>query len=236
MRLHGRKQAIHYILFLLLVSQPLLAASSDRPVSGEKPMPLRPPVTFVGQIPCADCPGIRVTLTLREGGLYLERYEYLERSSSFVELGRWSAQEDGTRLVLDSGKAREQWAMVGSTIRKLDNEGRAISSPMNYTLRRADKVDPFNDAFRLRGEYAPGEGGGTFTECQSGAKFAVKENNSAAIGKAYSDAKVAPGAPLLITVEGSLVHSQEKRGKGGSDTLQVSKFEGSSPNEHCSTP
>lgn len=47
------------------------------------------PATFFEVVPCADCPGVAQTLTLRTDGLYRLRRTYLSKSEgSFTELGR----------------------------------------------------------------------------------------------------------------------------------------------------
>src|SRR5438552_238210 len=54
--------------------------------------------TFIGTLPCADCPGITETLTLvhaqdKEVGRFLMKDVYLERdpSTSFISKGNWKA-------------------------------------------------------------------------------------------------------------------------------------------------
>ena len=62
---------------------------------------LQPPVTYDGITPCADCPGIRNTLTLFKDGMFILRRTYFKNvysPNSSYDLGRWSI--DGQNLVL----------------------------------------------------------------------------------------------------------------------------------------
>ncbi len=74
------------------------------------------PATFVGDMPCADCSGQRLTLTLRPGGIFLLRQTYVGvaagKDEQVYELGRWAFSEDRTGLILQSGaEAPRQFAI-----------------------------------------------------------------------------------------------------------------------------
>ena len=169
-----------------------------------------------------------MTITLRRDGIFLERYAYIGRDSNFVDLGKWSLDEDGKRLVLKGGKeAPEQWAVVdGNTLRKLTNEGEEINSQLNYTLTRAAKIDPFSAPFRMRGEYRYLADAGSLTECQTGMRFAVAQSkDNAALQRAYTKARSAPGAPLLVTLDGTLTRRARAEGKGMQNVVIVDTFD-----------
>ena len=66
------------------------------------------PATFAGELPCADCSGQRLVLTLFEDHTFRLRRTYLGvkegGDKDFYNLGRWArARDDGLRLVLRSG-------------------------------------------------------------------------------------------------------------------------------------
>jgi heat shock protein HslJ/uncharacterized membrane protein/uncharacterized lipoprotein NlpE involved in copper resistance len=105
---------------------------------------LETPGSFQGEIPCADCAGIRMTLHLESNGTYRLQRTYLGTSDgdrSFLEQGRWSVVEMKT-LVLEGGSEGPTRFAIrdSSTLRMLDREGREIESPLNYELKRSSSL------------------------------------------------------------------------------------------------
>jgi len=102
------------------------------------------PATFVGTIPCADCPGIRYQVNLLPDRTYVSRLTYLERNTEFVDHGNWHTSEDGKTLTLEGQRgAREQFSLrVADTLRKLDADGHEIQSQFNYDLKRSATFAP----------------------------------------------------------------------------------------------
>jgi heat shock protein HslJ len=97
------------------------------------------PATFVGTLPCADCPGIRYQLNLNADHTFTSRMTYQERNTSFDESGHWEFSDDGKTVVLRNGRGRtEKFALrVVETLRQLDSAGNEINSNFNYELERA---------------------------------------------------------------------------------------------------
>lgn len=114
------------------------------------------PATFMGSLPCADCPGIEYQLDLRRDHTYASRMVYEERNAHYEESGRWSLDSDGRVLTLYSkrGNAQKYAVRDAETLRQLDAKGNAIQSKLNYDLKRATIFEP------LRG----GGGGSTKLE------------------------------------------------------------------------
>jgi uncharacterized lipoprotein NlpE involved in copper resistance len=104
---------------------------------------LSTPTTFSGDLPCADCAGTRLAFTLRADGIFLSRRTYVGapegKVESFYDLGRWSLEAAGTRLVLYGGKeAPERFEVKDAdALRQLDNEGGQIVSQYNSDLKRS---------------------------------------------------------------------------------------------------
>lgn len=128
------------------------------------------PATFFGELPCASCPGIQMTVTLRPDGIFLAREVYQEaedgRNETFHSLGRWSLSDDGRALTLRGGtEAPRRFAVEGpSGLRILDTLGRPIDSELDYSLSRVDP-DPIGDTMRLRGLYTYMADAARFGEC-----------------------------------------------------------------------
>ncbi len=129
----NRAHQLKAVLFLLVIFLAVPAFASS-----QSSAPWKLPATFSGTLPCADCPGIEVTLTLRADGTYYEHFKYVDRNSQYAETGKWAVQNDGKRLVLHGEKnAVEQWTVAGTDeLRKLDADGKEIDSKLNFTLKR----------------------------------------------------------------------------------------------------
>lgn len=95
---------------------------------------------FNGTLPCADCPGIDTTLTLKADGSYLLHSVYQDRNSSFDEHGVWQVeQSDRSVRLQQEGKDTTSSAyqiLSKDEIKMLDSEGKPIDTPLNYSLHR----------------------------------------------------------------------------------------------------
>jgi copper homeostasis protein (lipoprotein) len=69
------------------------------------------PATFVGKLPCADCPGIDYRLSLNPDHTFSSNMTYEERNSGFDDSGRWELA--GNVLVLHGGhNATDKFAVA----------------------------------------------------------------------------------------------------------------------------
>jgi copper homeostasis protein (lipoprotein) len=200
---------------------------------------LATPATFAGEIPCADCPGQRLVLSLRPDGIFLLRRTYREaadgRDAHFVEIGLWSTSPNGTRLVLRGGtEAPRQLAIRDAgTLRLLDTGGREIRSALSYDLVRAERFDPIADTFRMRGTYVYFADSAGFTECTTGRRFPVAGPAALELERAYLAARGAPGEPLLVTLDGHLGSAPAMEGDGMEEAVIVERFDRAWPGERC---
>jgi len=185
------------------------------------------PVTFAGDLPCADCAGIRFNLTLRPDGTFLSRAEYVGKGKPFYDLGRWSMENEDTRLVLRSGQeAPRQFARTdANTLRQLDLEGREITSKLNYDLKRAATVGLITDTFRITGEFVYMADSGLLTECLTGLRWPVApEKENAILERAYSASGAGAGKSVLITFDGHFATRPKMEGAGDQEVLVVDQF------------
>ena len=81
------------------------AGSSDPVGGGAGPLGLLP-ATFAGNLPCADCPGIRQQLELFPDQAFFLRMTYLGKGddASIDDLGSWMVTGDQRTLVLFGGR------------------------------------------------------------------------------------------------------------------------------------
>lgn len=96
--------------------------------------------TFVGELPCADCPGISVELTLNEDGTFVQKEVYQGTDTSFETLGSYFLSPDGKSLITvkkHEPVSRFQIMEQGS-LRMLDAEGQEITGELaaKYVLSR----------------------------------------------------------------------------------------------------
>ena len=197
-------------------------------------------LTYFGEIPCADCPGQQITLTLFPDFTYRLRLTFLAAAGGsnrkHYELGRWARAQDGGPLRLQSGTriVRLFRFQPGGQLRMLDGEGDEIRSPHNYELSRQAEVDPVAGPMRLRGMYTFMADSAHFTECLSGKRFPVAfERAHADLGKAYLAQRRQPGDLILATLSGSFAERRPDAGAASREHLIVEQFERLLPGETC---
>ena len=108
------------------------------------------PATFVGMLPCADCPGIRYQVNLFPDHTFVSRMTYEERNLSLNRHGHWQLTSEGKMLVLrGEDQAQEKFAVRDvDTLRKLDIEGHEIASKLNYDFKRTPEFEPIEPQSR----------------------------------------------------------------------------------------
>jgi len=104
--------------------------------------------SFRGVLPCADCAGQRVTLTLLPDQTWRLRRVYFGTPSgkdlSFTAQGTWERSgERGRqlRLIGDANEGGLYEFMSSSQLRLLDLAGRPVTSSLNYTLTQLPEAD-----------------------------------------------------------------------------------------------
>lgn len=198
------------------------------------------PVSFSGTLPCADCAGIRTTLTLLPDSTYRLRRVYLDRGTAhgdtlFVALGRWQQAADD-RVALSGADGVEQFRLRSTdTLRMLDRSGTDIVSDLPYELARTASVDPIRDEARFVGAFTYLADAAGFRECQSGVRFPVlMEGDYLALERAYAAAKPAPNAPMLVRLRGRLrERPADLEGPREQDVLEVVQYLGPADGTTC---
>ena len=190
------------------------------------------PATFAGDLPCADCQGIRHQLELFPDQAFFLRMTYLGKgeNANFDDIGSWMVANDRRTLVLHGGReAPLRFAIKdANTLRKLDLEGREIASSLNYDLKRTQDLQPLEPRLLMRGMYKYFADAGRFTECLTRRNWPVaQEQDNAALESAYSKARRQPGEELLVNLEGRVAMRPKMEGEGQQPTLVVERFIGS---------
>ncbi len=220
------------------VALQLRRAGSSGPVSGGAGHLGTLPATFAGDLPCADCRGIRLQLDLFPDQAFFLRMTYLGKGddASFDDIGSWTIASDQRTLVLHGGReAPLKFAIKdANTFRKLDLEGREIVSSLNYDLKRTQDLQPLEPRLLLRGMYKYFADAGRFTECLTGKNWPVaQEQDNAALESAYSKERSQPSEELLVNLEGRVAMRPKMEGEGQQPTLVVERFVRVWPGETC---
>lgn len=139
-------------------AEPAMPAADTAPVAATEPAPLATESarassaadvpfdvkgfagTFSGTLPCADCPGIDTTVTLKPDGTYTLREVYQGKADSFDGDGTWTAEENGKRVRLDPNSKSEQDRVFAvksnDEIESLDLEGKPLATSTPHALKR----------------------------------------------------------------------------------------------------
>jgi heat shock protein HslJ len=104
------------------------------------------PATFSGTLPCASCPGIRVTLTLLEDGTYRRRVVYLEAEDGedreLLDVGQWRLARSGRLVLTGAGDQGGEYELVSADeLRLRSNKGLPLESDLPYELRRSPELE-----------------------------------------------------------------------------------------------
>ena len=102
---------------------------------------------FYGFLPCSDCNGIKVTLSLKQNNNYLLVTQQAKESSrEFYEKGKYTWNDDTQTVVLTPRKGKEasitkQYLIKDEgTLIQLNEDGKQITGDLadHYILRRSD--------------------------------------------------------------------------------------------------
>jgi copper homeostasis protein (lipoprotein) len=227
-------------LALVMIAAALFVCAGTAARADQEPLGALP-ATYDGMSPCADCSGIRTTVTLRADKTFLMRQTYVGSMhadlSNFFDLGRWNVSEDGKKLILHGGaEAPRQYGIVDAkTLRQLDITGKEFKG--SFDLHRTDVVDPISDTMLLHGTYTYMADAGVFQECNTMERFPVAQlEDNAALESAYAQQRSAPGAPLFATFYGHFAQRPNTDGAGMREFVVVDRFAKVTQGGSCRPP
>ncbi len=189
------------------------------------------PATYSGDLPCADCQGIRYTVNFWSDQVFFRRMTYLGKGEgegvNVDDVGRWEFSPDGRSLILHTkDETPDYFAIEGrDRLVKQDMNGNPIESAHNYALSRQERVVWFEPQVRMHGMYTYMADAGSFTECLSRLSLPVaQEQDNATLERRYSFARSEPGEAILVSIEGRIVSRPKMDGPGKEQVLVVERF------------
>ena len=216
----------------------ILMAAWPVPAAPVPPVLQQLPASYAGDLPCADCQGIRYRLNLFPDGAFYLGMTYLGRGdgASFDDIGTWMMSSNQKVLVLKGGREAPTFFRLvdAKTLRKLDLEGRDIDSTLNYAITRAAAFERLEPKLTIRGMFRYMADAGLFTECSTGQRWPVaQEADNAMLEREYLKVGQNPGGPVLVSVEGRVAMRPKMEGEGLQPTLVVDRFIGARSGEAC---
>jgi copper homeostasis protein (lipoprotein) len=104
--------------------------------------PFSLPASFAGTSMCADCAGIRLTLTMRPDGTFVLRHVYAGKppATTWYERGTWRYERAKAALVLHGRSTHPEIYRVldPRTLQPLDAQGEPLPAHVQKNLRRID--------------------------------------------------------------------------------------------------
>lgn len=85
--------------------------------------------TYEATVPCADCPGIKTSLTLNNDKTFSITEEYLERKSKNEDKGTFTWDATGSVITLKGKTANYKYKVGENMLIQLDMEGKEIDGP-----------------------------------------------------------------------------------------------------------
>ncbi|MBK1895480.1 copper resistance protein NlpE [Chryseobacterium paridis] len=85
--------------------------------------------TYEAILPCADCPGIKTSLTLNNDNTFNITEEYIDRKSKSEDKGNFEWDSKGSMITLKGKTAHYKYKVGENQLIQLDLEGKEITGP-----------------------------------------------------------------------------------------------------------
>ena len=195
------------------------------------------PASFIGTLPCHDCPGTRAHLDLWPDGTFHLGRSSTGKASRDDDLGRWRRAPDRPVILLYGGREMPmQLEVIGPrTLRALDLDGRPAGSGATYDLASQGRLEPTDLSRGLHGMFRYMADAAQFEECLTGRSYPVAmEGDFGALERAYvALTKAGPGAPVMASFDGDIVQRPRMEGTGTTPTVVVRRYVNLWPGQTC---
>ncbi|UOU98454.1 copper resistance protein NlpE [Chryseobacterium daecheongense] len=85
--------------------------------------------TYEAMVPCADCPGIKTSLTLNKDKTFSITEEYIDRKSKNEDKGTFEWDAAGSVITLNGKTAKYKYKVGENKLIQLDLSGKLIDGP-----------------------------------------------------------------------------------------------------------
>ncbi|KUY31522.1 copper resistance protein NlpE [Elizabethkingia ursingii] len=94
--------------------------------------------TYEGTLPCADCSGIKTTITLKDDNTYTMTEEYVDKKTKAEDKGKFEWDKSGGKIALVSKDGKRQYIVGENQLIHLDMDGKEITGPNKdlYILKK----------------------------------------------------------------------------------------------------
>lgn len=150
----------------------------------------------------------------------------MEQEAAFLKAleGVAVARIDGDRLELRSAAG----SLMVSARRESGDAEHEGATPASGTAAPSDASPTLGGEMRCMADAA------RFTECRSGRSYPIgMEGDFIRAERAYREARGAPGAPLYVTFDGSIVSRPRMEGDGTEPTVVIDRFIHAWPGQTC---
>jgi copper homeostasis protein (lipoprotein) len=220
-------------------------AGADGATSGDVPArdiaALTGAASWVGEIPCADCAGIRTTLTLYPDGTFRTEGVYLgtggKGDTTLTEIGRWTHSDSTTRVALRGSTGLAEYYAVepDGALTKLDRQGQRIAGELNYSLTAVSRPVDITHPTRLIAAFTYMADAASIVECGNGLHFPVDMSGEyITLERAYTAlTDIQPGDAVVVRLKGHLANKRAMEGNGTALSLVVDSLDRIDPMDGC---
>ena len=224
-------------LLASLAALPLLHACQAPTAHAAAGDTLELPASFIGMLPCHDCPGTRAHLDLWADGTFHLARSLTGKTGRDDELGRWRRAPDRPIILLYGGREMPVQLEVidPRTLRALDPDGRPAGSGATFDLVSRGHLEPTDVSRGLHGMFHYMADAAQFDECLTGRSYPVAmEGDFVALERAYvALPKAGPGTPVMASFDGDIVQRPPMEGTGTVPTVVVRRYVDLWPGQTC---
>lgn len=185
-------------------------------------------MSFIGTLPCAECPGITYHINLYRDGRFEVRQEHLERSKVAIVKGVWLLEKRNLHLVNQQQTLPAFHFLSNNQLTMLDLNGKPIASNLNYQLQRETEFKKLDTRQAMLGLYQLKDNLATFTSCRSGDTLNVANTQfHLPVMRQYQQDERYNGKAVIATLQGRRGQDEQQY------TLFIDKFEQFWPGAIC---
>ena len=224
-------------LLLWLAATALLSGCQPPAANAVGEADLQLPASFLGTLPCHDCPGTHAHLDLWPDGVFHLRRTVAAEPGHDDDLGRWRRDPARPVILLYGGREMPlQFEIIGPrTLRALDLNGKPAASGTAHDLTSDGSLQPTDLGRGLHGMFRYLADAAQFEECLTGRSYPVAmEGDYLALERAYlALPKAEPGGPVMASFDAEIVQRPPMEGPRTVPTVVVRRFVGLWPSQTC---